>query len=39
MVNYGGASGEDVLSLAHDIQAKVKEKFDIDLNIEAHIIE
>lgn len=39
MVNYGGASGEDVLSLANDIQAKVKEKFDIDLNIEAHIIE
>ncbi|MBQ4421199.1 MAG: UDP-N-acetylmuramate dehydrogenase [Bacteroidales bacterium] len=38
MVNYGGASGKDVLHLAHQIQKNVKEKFDIDLNIEAHLI-
>lgn len=38
MVNYGGASGEDVLHLAHQIQKNVKEKFNIDLNIEAHLI-
>ena len=38
MVNYGGASGEDVLHLAHQIQKNIKEKFNIDLNIEAHLI-
>lgn len=38
MVNYGKATGSDVLYLAKEIQKSVKEKFDIDLNIEAHII-
>ncbi|MDO5759935.1 MAG: UDP-N-acetylenolpyruvoylglucosamine reductase, partial [Bacteroidota bacterium] len=38
MVNYGGANGEEVLFLAKEIQEKVKQNFDINLEIEANII-
>ncbi|MBO5963597.1 MAG: UDP-N-acetylenolpyruvoylglucosamine reductase, partial [Bacteroidales bacterium] len=38
MVNYGGATGEDVLNFANFVIEKVKEKFDVKLEIEAHLI-
>ncbi|MFK5957714.1 MAG: UDP-N-acetylmuramate dehydrogenase [Lutibacter sp.] len=38
LVNYNNASGEEVYSLAKQIQQKVKEIFNIDLDIEVNII-
>ncbi|HRP70008.1 MAG TPA: hypothetical protein PLY93_10795, partial [Turneriella sp.] len=38
LVNYGGASGAAILSLAHEIQERVQEKFDIGLEMEVNII-
>jgi UDP-N-acetylmuramate dehydrogenase len=39
MVNYGGATGKDVLNLANLVKEKVKEKFDVSLEIEAHLVQ
>ncbi len=37
LVNYGGASGAELLELAHKIQASVKEKYGITLSPEVNI--
>lgn len=37
LVNYGNASGKDILNLAKAIQESVKETFKIDLDIEVNI--
>lgn len=37
LVNYGGASAEEVLHLARDIQLSVREAFDLDLEIEPRV--
>lgn len=37
LVNLGGATGEDVLQLATMVQQRVKEKFDIDIEMEVNI--
>lgn len=38
LVNYGNASGAQILSLAQKIQETIKEKFDISLEAEVNII-
>ena len=38
LVNYGGANGSEVLSLAQQIQESVKEKFAVDLEMEVNIV-
>lgn len=38
LVNLGGATGEEVMTLAHAVTASVKEKFGITLSMEANII-
>jgi UDP-N-acetylmuramate dehydrogenase len=38
LVNYGNASGQDILDLAYSIIAKVKDVFDITLTPEVNII-
>ena len=38
LVNYGEASGEEILSLSKKIQVTIKDKFDIDLEAEVNII-
>ncbi len=38
LVNYGNASGKDILDLAQKIKKTVKEQFGIDLEIEVNII-
>lgn len=38
IVNLGKATGREVLSLAADIQASVKDKFDIELEMEVNMI-
>ncbi|MBR5253490.1 MAG: UDP-N-acetylmuramate dehydrogenase [Bacteroidales bacterium] len=38
MVNYGDATGEDVLNFANLVIEKVEEKFGVRLEIEAHLI-
>ncbi len=38
IVNYGGASGEEVIALAREIQASVNEKFGIDIEPEVNVI-
>lgn len=38
LVNYGKASGKEILDLANQIQTKVKESFEITLEIEVNII-
>jgi UDP-N-acetylmuramate dehydrogenase len=38
LVNYGGASGEDIFTLAQQVQKSVNEKFGIELQTEVNII-
>ena len=38
LVNYGAATGEEILSLARNIQDTIKDQFDIDLEAEVNII-
>ena len=38
LVNYGGASGEDVLRLATEIKGRVQNQFDISLIAEVRIV-
>ncbi|MBI3305536.1 UDP-N-acetylmuramate dehydrogenase [Candidatus Nomurabacteria bacterium] len=38
LINYGGATGEEILSLANKIIADVKEKFNIELILEVNLI-
>lgn len=38
MVNYGGASGEEILRLAGDIRDSVKERFGVDVEMEVNIL-
>ncbi|GAA4317964.1 UDP-N-acetylmuramate dehydrogenase [Pontixanthobacter gangjinensis] len=38
LVNYGAATGEEILSLSREIQHSIKEKFQIDLEAEVNII-
>lgn len=37
LVNYGNASGMEILNLAKEIQAKIRSKFNIDLKAEVNI--
>jgi UDP-N-acetylmuramate dehydrogenase len=37
LVNYGGARGDEIFSLAHAIRKSVKEKFGIELSFEVNI--
>lgn len=37
LVNLGGATGEDVIKLATMVQQRVKEKFDIEIDMEVNI--
>jgi UDP-N-acetylmuramate dehydrogenase len=37
LVNYGGASGNEILQLARKIQHKIKQDFGIDLQPEVNI--
>jgi UDP-N-acetylmuramate dehydrogenase len=38
LVNYGGASGEEILALANRIITDVKEKFELELIPEVNIV-
>ncbi|MBI3887484.1 UDP-N-acetylmuramate dehydrogenase [Candidatus Microgenomates bacterium] len=38
LVNYGGATGQEILDFIHQMQADVKKNFDIDLDPEVNII-
>jgi len=38
LVNYGNATGDDVLTLAKDIIADVAEKYDVQLQAEVNLI-
>ena len=38
LVNHGGATGEEILSLANKIIADVKEKFGLELSPEVNLI-
>jgi UDP-N-acetylmuramate dehydrogenase len=39
LVNYGNASGKDILNLAHLVLKKVQDKFGVSLEMEVNIIE
>jgi UDP-N-acetylmuramate dehydrogenase len=38
LVNYGRATGQDILALARQVQASVREQFGIDINPEVNVI-
>lgn len=38
LVNYGSATGQDIVDLSHEIKASVKTKFNIDLETEVNIV-
>jgi len=38
LVNYGNATGTEILNLANEIRADISDKFGIDLEIEVNII-
>jgi UDP-N-acetylmuramate dehydrogenase len=38
LVNYGNATGDDVLTLAKDIIADVAKKYDVQLQAEVNLI-
>ncbi|MBK7957338.1 MAG: hypothetical protein IPK03_04035 [Bacteroidetes bacterium] len=38
LVNYGDATGAEVIALARAIQASVKAKFDIEIEMEVNIV-
>ncbi|MGC8823487.1 MAG: UDP-N-acetylmuramate dehydrogenase [Bacteroidales bacterium] len=38
LVNYGSARGEEILELATSIQQSVKQKFDIELEMEVNVV-
>lgn len=38
LVNYGGASGREIITFAEQIRAQIKDKFGIDLEFEVNII-
>ena len=38
LVNYGGATGVEILSLAHEIKDSIIKKFRIELEMEVNII-
>ena len=37
LVNYGGATGAEIIALAKQIQQSVKEKFDVDISAEVNV--
>lgn len=39
IVNYGGASGDEILAFSKEIQAAVKEKFGIELEREVNLVQ
>jgi UDP-N-acetylmuramate dehydrogenase len=38
LVNYGGANGDEVMTLAHEVCSKVAEKFGIDIEPEVNVL-
>ena len=38
VINYDNATATDVLNLIEDVQKKVKEKFDVELETEVKLI-
>lgn len=38
LVNHGGATGAEVIELAHKVQAEVKKQFGVDLDTEVNIL-
>ena len=38
LVNYGNASGEEIINLATQIQSSVKKQFDIELEMEVNVV-
>lgn len=38
LVNYGNASGQEILSLAHDIQRSIKQTFNVSLEMEVNVV-
>jgi len=38
IINCGNATGKDIITLISEIQAKVKEKYNIELKVEQEIV-
>ncbi len=38
LINHGGATGQEIVDLAREIQKSVKEKFSIDIQMEVNIV-